>query len=85
MDRSVRLHLVARICYYLAWLSAALAVLIHLLRLDLKVSEMTHVSGRNLLESAVLLFVICIASEARALGMGASTQAAAPATRAKTA
>ena len=85
MDRSVRLRLVSRICYYLAWFSAALAVLIHVSRLDLKISEITHISARNLLETAVLLFLICIASEVRALALGGANQAAPPVIKAKTA
>lgn len=85
MDRSVRLRLVSRISYYVAWLSAALAVVIHLANVDMKLSQIIHVSARNFLEAAVLLFVICIASEARAMGLGVSREAAPPAARAKTA
>ena len=63
MDHLARLHLVARITYYLGWITAILGALMHVAKIDIWLSA----SLRNLLEASFLLFVICIASEIRAV------------------
>ena len=67
MDRSARLHVVGKITYYLGWISLICGGLAHVniarglfLALDL--------TQRNLLEVSVVAFVICLASEIRAIG-----------------
>jgi len=85
MDRSDRLRLVSRICYYLAALFAAIAAVTHLMGVSPSVAHVAHITGRNELEAAVLLLLISIASEARAMGMARTSEAAPPVVRAKTA
>ena len=63
MDHLARLHLVARITYYLGWITAILGALMHVAKIETLLSAYP----RNLLEASFLLFVICIASEIRAV------------------
>jgi hypothetical protein len=71
MDHLARLHLVARITYYLGWITAILGALMHVAKIETLLSAYP----RNLLEASFLLFVICIASEIRAVA-GARQSAA---------
>jgi hypothetical protein len=63
MDHLARLHLVARITYYLGWITAILGALMHVAKIDTLLSA----SPRNVLEASFVSFVICIASEIRAV------------------
>jgi hypothetical protein len=68
MDRLRRLHLMARSTYYLGWITAFLAALLHVVRLD---RLPLNISTRNLLEASFLFFLVCAASELRAQGVAA--------------
>jgi hypothetical protein len=66
MGHFARLQLVGRITYYLGWITLACGGLAHLnigrpLFLNLNLSQ------RNLFEVSVMCFLICVASELRAL------------------
>ena len=65
MNRSERLHLISRLCYYLAWLSLLVAAVGHVTKLNALLLNTFNISGRNLLEACLVLFIACIASEAR--------------------
>jgi ABC-type siderophore export system fused ATPase/permease subunit len=69
MERADRLHLISRVCYYLGWVVALVAVIGHITKLNQALVSATNVSGRNLLEAGLLLFLICVASEVRAIGL----------------
>lgn len=62
MDRLARLQLVARTTYYLGWIAAIFATLMHFA----KIASFLTASPRNILEASFLLFVICMASGIRA-------------------
>lgn len=66
MDRSARLHLVGRITYYVGWITLLLGGLVHL---DIARALFAAISltKRNLFEASVVCFLICVASEVRAL------------------
>lgn len=67
MDRISRLHLVGKITYYLGWISLVCGALVHLhIATDFFLS--LRMTKRNLFETAVMCFVICMASEVRTLG-----------------
>ena len=66
MDRSARLHLVARITYYLGWLTLLCGGLVHL-NIARTLFMAVSLTKRNLFEVSVTCFVICIASEIRVL------------------
>jgi hypothetical protein len=73
MDRVNRLHAIARACYYLGWIVTALAVICRVVRpLEVWLSNTTRITGRNLVETGLLLFIICVASEVRAIAASAS-------------
>lgn len=72
MGHFARLQLVGRITYYVGWIALACGGIMHLniaraLFLNLGLSQ------RNLLEISVVCFLICVASELRALA-GAGTE-----------
>jgi hypothetical protein len=62
MDRSGRLHVLGKITYYLGWISLLCGGLLHL-----GIGKALSVNKRNLFELAVVCFLICMASEIRAL------------------
>jgi hypothetical protein len=68
MDHLVRLQLAGRVTYYLGWISALCGALAHF-SLVTRVFVMAHITKRNLFEASVLFFLICTASELRALGL----------------
>ena len=72
MNRSDRLHLISKSCYYLAWAGTLAAVLGHLTKFDQTLFNVIGISGRNILEASVLLFIACVASEIRAIGIAPS-------------
>jgi hypothetical protein len=67
MDRSARLHVVGKITYYLGWISLICGGLVHV-NIARGLFRALDLTQRNLLEVAVVAFVICLASEIRALG-----------------
>jgi hypothetical protein len=67
MDRSARLHVVGKITYYLGWISLVCGGLLHL-GVGRPLFTALSLTKRNLFEVAVVAFVICLASEIRALG-----------------
>jgi len=66
MDGSARLHLVGRVTYYVGWIALFCGGLVHLNIARALFAAMT-VTKRNLFEVSVVCFIICVASEARAL------------------
>ncbi len=66
MSHFDRLQLVARVTYYLGWISLLLGGLEHL-NIGRPIFLALHLSKRNLFEVSVVLFVICLASGVRAL------------------
>jgi hypothetical protein len=66
MDRSARLHLVGRISYYVGWLALLCGGL-----LQVNIARALFISigltKRNVFELSIASFVICMASEVRAL------------------
>jgi hypothetical protein len=66
MDRSARLHLVGRISYYVGWLALLCG---GLLQVNIARALFTSIdlTKRNMFELSVASFVICMASEVRAL------------------
>lgn len=66
MDRSTRLHLVGRITYYVGWIALFCGGLVHL-NIAKALFAAMNLTKRNLFEVTVLCFVICVASEVRAL------------------
>jgi hypothetical protein len=70
MDRLKRLHLTARSTYYLGWITAFLAAVLHLVRLD-NLLLAVNISSRNLLEASIVFFLACAASELRAQALAA--------------
>jgi hypothetical protein len=69
MDRSARLHLVARVTYYVGWVALLCG---GLLQLNIARALFTSIdlTKRNMFELSVASFVICMASEVRALASG---------------
>jgi hypothetical protein len=66
MDHLARLQLVGRITYYLGWIAALCGAAAHF-QLVTRIFALSNVTKRNLFEASVLLFLICTASELRAL------------------
>jgi hypothetical protein len=66
MGHFARLQLVGRVTYYLGWITLLCGGLVHLnVARSLFVS--ISLTKRNLFEVSVMLFVICMASQLRAL------------------
>jgi hypothetical protein len=61
-----RLQVVARVTYYLGWITLLLGALIHF-NIGRPLFVSLNVSKRNMFELSVMLFVICLASGVRAL------------------
>jgi hypothetical protein len=66
MDQSNRLHLVGKITYYLGWISLLGGALVQL-NIAKALFMAINLTKRNLFEASVALFIICVASEVRAL------------------
>jgi len=64
--RDVRLHLVAKVTYYLGWIALVCGGLVHF-RVAEPLFDAINVTKRNLFEASVVCFLICMASELRAL------------------
>jgi hypothetical protein len=69
MERAGRLRLISRVCYYAGLLTAVFAAISRITPLNLALARTTNISGRTILETSLVLFLICLASEARALGL----------------
>jgi len=74
MDRSARLHLIARITYYVGWLTLLWGGLVHL-NIARTLFMAMSLTKRNLFEVSVTCFVICVASEIRVLASTGKTAA----------
>ena len=66
MGHFARLQLVGRVSYYLGWVALLLGGLVHLNILRSLFLALS-VNKRNLFEISLILFLICMASELRAL------------------
>jgi hypothetical protein len=66
MGHFVRLQLVGRVTYYVGWIALVGAGLAHL-NIATKLFLAINLTKRNLFEVSMVCFVICIASELRAL------------------
>jgi hypothetical protein len=66
MDRADRLHLVGRITYYVGWIALLCGGLVHL-NIGRGAFLAISLTQRNLFEVAVACFIICVASEVRAM------------------
>ena len=68
MVHFARLQLVARVTYYAGWIALACGSLVHL---SVARSQFASIglSQRNLFEVSVVCFLICVASELRALAV----------------
>jgi len=83
MDHLARLQFVGRVTYYLGWIAAVCGSLVHF-SLATRMFISINLTQRNLFEASVLFFLICTASELRALvlfrsqevPMGSKTHAA---------
>jgi hypothetical protein len=64
MENVTRLRAVAKITYYLGWISAVLAAIAHFF-LGRHPYDAINLSKRNLFEASVLCFLISVASELR--------------------
>ncbi len=76
MDRVSRLRNIAKGSYYLGWTLSIVATIMHITKLAPMFGRLTGITDRNLLEAGVLLFIICVASEARAAGVASSPKPA---------
>ena len=74
MERAERLRSISRVCYYFGWVAALGAIIGHLTKLNRILERALNISVRNLLEAGLLLFLVCVASEARALGLASGGQ-----------
>jgi hypothetical protein len=77
MERADRLRLISRICYYVGWLAAVFAIISRVTPLNRALEHATNISGRNVLEASLLLFLISVASEVRAIGLASGEKPAA--------
>jgi len=66
MSHFARLQLVGRITYYLGWISLLLGGLVQL-NIGRTMFLAMNLTKRNLFEVSVILFVICMATQLRAL------------------
>jgi hypothetical protein len=66
MDRSARLHLVGRITYYVGWVALLFGGLVQL-NIARALFSAISLTKRNLFEVSIACFIICMASEVRAL------------------
>ena len=68
MDSFGRMNLVARITYYLGLLALASGAAVHF-GVGTAMFQTLNLSKRNLFESAILCFLICMTSELRAIAI----------------
>jgi len=68
MDRSARMHLIGKITYYVGWVSLLCGALVHL-HIAQGLFAAMSLTKRNLFEVSVVCFIVCMASEVRAMAM----------------
>jgi len=68
MGQFARLQLVGRITYYIGWIALACGGIVHL-NIARAMFVSIGLSQRNLFEVSVVCFLICVASELRALAI----------------
>jgi hypothetical protein len=68
MDHFARLQLVGRVTYYLGWVSLLLGGLAQV-NVGRNIFLAMNLTKRNLFEVSVMLFLICMASQLRALAL----------------
>jgi len=74
MGHFARLQLIGRITYYLGWVSLLCGGIVHI-DVARNLFASLHLTQRNLFEASVVCFVICVASELRAMTpAGSETQ-----------
>ena len=73
MDHLARLQLIGRVTYYLGWIMALCGAFVHL-HVATRIFAAINLSQRNLFEGSVLFFLICTASELRALVLSRSQE-----------
>jgi hypothetical protein len=66
MNHFARLQLVGRVTYYIGWVALVCGGMVHW-NIGRAVLQSMNLTQRNLLEASVVCFVICIATELRAL------------------
>lgn len=66
MDHRARLQLVGRVTYYLGWIAVLCGAVVHF-QIATRMFAAINLTQRNLFEASVLFFLICMASELRAL------------------
>ena len=66
MDRFARLQLVGRITYYIGWIALICGAAVHV-NVARSLFASIDLSQRNLFEVSVVFFLICTATELRAL------------------
>jgi hypothetical protein len=71
MGHFVRLQLIGRVTYYFGWIALLCGGLVHF-NIARALFVTMHVNKRNLFELSVVCFLICMASELRALALGKS-------------
>jgi len=75
MGHFARLQLVGRLSYYLGWISLLCGGLVHI-NVGRSLFMALSVNKRNLFEVSVMFFVICMASQLRALTLPGSQASA---------
>jgi Na+/proline symporter len=73
MDYLARLQLVGRVTYYLGWIAALCGAFVHF-QIATRMFAAINLTQRNLFEGSVLFFLICTASELRALVLARSQE-----------
>lgn len=73
MDHLARLQLVGRVTYYLGWITALCGAFVHF-QVATRLFSAISLTQRNLFEGSVLFFLICTASELRALVLARSQE-----------
>ena len=68
MRHFVRLQLIGRVTYYVGWIALACGGLVHF-NLAGEVFAAMSINKRNLFELSVTCFLVCMASELRALSL----------------
>jgi len=68
MGHFARLQLVARVTYYAGWIALVCGTLVHI-NVARALFSNVGLSQRNLFEASVVCFLICVASELRALAV----------------
>jgi len=68
MGHFIRLQLIGRVTYYIGWVSLACGGLVHF-NFAREVFVAMSINKRNLFELSVMCFLVCMASELRAISL----------------